>query len=114
MSGPKCAGKIDQDCHIKFCLMLNLSVFFFKLSIDDGVFEMFNSIRQFVTAFECTIGITVDIKEWTLCKSGTKLKVQKVDHYECSAIANLFQISFLCSVIYFFLFKILILAAFLF
>ena len=28
MSGPKCAGKIDQDCHIKFCLMLNLSVIF--------------------------------------------------------------------------------------
>ena len=49
MSGPKCAGKIDQDCHIKFCLMLNLSVFF-KLSIDDGVFEMFNSIRQFVNS----------------------------------------------------------------
>ena len=72
-----------------------------------------SSIRQFVRALECTTGITVDIKEWTLCKSGTKLKVQKVDHYECSTIANLFQISFLCSVIYFFLFKILILAAFL-
>ena len=79
---------------------------------------MFNSIRQFVNSLghssECTTGITVDIKEWTLCKSGTKLKVQNVDHYECSTIANLFQISFLCSVIYFFLFKILILAAFLF
>ena len=113
LSVPESSGKIDQGCHVKFCLVLNL-LFFFKLPIDDGVFEMFNSIRQFVRAFECTTGITVDIKEWTLCKSGTKLKVQKVDHYECSAIANLFQISFLCSVIYFFLFKILILAAFLF
>ena len=56
LSVPESSGKIDQGCHVKFCLVLNLFIFF-KLPIDDGVFEMFNSIRQFVTAFECTTGI---------------------------------------------------------